>query len=138
MKQIIGYAYVVGDLLHRGHILHLKNCKGLCDKLAVGVLTDRATMEKKKCPTVNFYERVRIVESLYFVDAAVPQNTYSPVENIKNIKPDILFESESHSKTALEFNEELMKKLGGRMITMPYYPLQSSSSIKEKVRKNGR
>jgi len=129
----IGYAYVVGDILHRGHILHLKNCKSLCDKLIVGVLTDRAVMEKKRPPVESFDERLRVVESLSFVDAAVAQDTYSPMGNVEAIRPDILFESISHSEGSLRQNRKLMDKLGGRMVTMPYYPLQSSTSIKEKV-----
>jgi cytidyltransferase-like protein len=133
MKERIGYAYVVGDLLHKGHVLHLKNCKALCDKLIVGVLTDRATMEKKSKPIIDFDERVRIVESLEFVDATVAQDTYSPKNNIEAIKPDVLFESTSHSEKSLRLNQELMERLGGRMIIMPYYPIQSSTCIKEKI-----
>ena len=129
--MIIGYAYVVGDILHRGHIQHLKNCRALCDKLIVGVLTDRATMEKKVRPIIPFVERLDIIDALGVV--AVPQATYSPRENIRAIKPDMLFESTSHNKRSLELNEKLMKKLGGRMITMPYFPLTSSTSIKEKI-----
>ncbi len=48
----IGYAYVVADLIHIGHLKHLQACQGLCDKLIVGVLTDGAVMEKKVKPII--------------------------------------------------------------------------------------
>ncbi len=46
--MILVYAYVCGDILHTGHLLQLRNAKALGDILVVGVLTDRAVMEKKK------------------------------------------------------------------------------------------
>jgi len=124
--QIIGYAYVVGDILHFGHILHLKNCKALCDKLIVGVLTDEACMERKPKPVIGFKERLELVGELKSVDAVVAQEDYSPYWNVDRIKPDILFESDSHKDG--EINPH------GKVITMPYFPDQSSTKIKEKIR----
>jgi glycerol-3-phosphate cytidylyltransferase len=127
---IVGYAYVVGDLLHVGHLLHLQNCKRLCDRLIVGVLTDEAAMEKKPRPTVSFDDRIRLVSQLKPVDAAVPQTTYSPLANLLEIRPDVLFENQGHEqRTYPEFR--------GRVMAMPYYPGRSSTKIKERIR-NGR
>ncbi len=123
--MIIGYAYVVGDILHAGHILHLRNCRDLCDKLIVGVLTDEAAMEKKPRPIVSFDERIRVIKELRCVDAAVPQHEYIPTKNLIEIKPDILFECQEHEdKPVGEF----------RVIAMPYYPGISSTEIKERIR----
>ena len=127
-KKIIGYAYVVGDILHFGHIQHLKNCRALCDKLVVGVLTDKACMEKKPKPAIGFKERLELISELKSVDAAVTQETYSPLNNVIDIKPDILFESSSHDK--------IIAREGLKVITMPYFPDQSSTKIKEVIRGN--
>ena len=129
--MIVGYAYVVGDILHIGHLLHLQNCKRLCDKLIVGVLTDEAAMEKKPRPTVPFNQRIRLISALRCVDAAVSQDTYLPTGNIAEIEPDILFECATHD--VKEYSE-----FDGRIIAMPYYPEQSSTHIKEVVRESGR
>lgn len=126
-EESVGYAYVVGDILHPGHLLHLHNCKSLCDKLIVGVLTDEAVMEKKPPPVMLFEDRIALVGSLECVDAAVAQETYSPLPNILEIKPDILFESTSHEVKAY-------REFQGRIIVMPYYPGQSSTRIKEMVK----
>jgi len=132
MEKIV-YAYVVADLLHIGHVLHLENSKKLGDKLIVGVLTDEAVMEKKTKPTISFSERLAVIEALRCVDAAVPQDTYSPVKNILAIKPDILMESTSHSDDDLHKTFEAAKALNTKVIKMPYYPNQSTTKIKEKI-----
>ena len=118
---------MVGDILHEGHLLALENCKSLCDKLIVGVLTDEAVVEKKPRPIIDFRERLRLVRALRFVDAAVAQETYSPMSNVRTIKPDILFESDSH--------DEPGKNPYGRTQSMPYFPLQSSTKIKGKIKR---
>jgi len=125
--MVIGYAYVVGDILHVGHLLHLRNCKALCDRLIVGVLTDEAAMEKKPRPTMPFEDRIQLINALRHVDAAVAQAAYSPLPNILEIQPDILFECIEHE----------LRRYGeftGRVVAMPYYPECSSTLIKEKIR----
>ncbi|MFC1700267.1 adenylyltransferase/cytidyltransferase family protein [Patescibacteria group bacterium] len=129
----IGYAYVVADLLHIGHLKHLQACRGLCDKLIVGVLTDGATMERKVKPIISFGERLELIKSLGCVDVAVKQETYSPLPNVAQLRPDILFESTSHKEEDFINAKKVLSEYNGRLINMPYYAGQSSTSIKNKV-----
>ena len=131
----IVYAYVAGDIIHEGHILFLQNAKNLGNKLIVGVLTDSAIMEKKKKPAISFKERYRIVQSLKFVDCTVPQNEYSPINNLKAIQPDILVESTSHIGNS--YLKQLKKVFKGRIIMFPYYSENSSTKIKDKIKNGG-
>lgn len=131
----IVYAYVCGDILHEGHLLQLENGKALAGedgRLVVGVLTDKAVMEKKPKPTMSFRERLRLVQSLKCVDCAVPQDEYSPLNNLKAIQPDIHMESSSHLGNS--YIDELKKEFKGRIVMTPYYPEQSSTAIKNKIK----
>ncbi len=134
------YAYVVADLLHIGHVLALENAKafaGKDGKLIVGILTDKATMEKKKKPSISFSERMRLVKALKCVDIVVAQETYSPITNVMKIKPNILMESDSHAEEDLKEVYSLAEKLRIKVIILPYYPEQSTTNIKKGVKKDG-
>ena len=130
-KKVIGYAYVVADLLHKGHRLHLKNCKAMCDYLMVGVLSEKAVLEKKPAPIQSLADRIEAVQDLKYVDCAVCQDQYSPLENCKAIKPDILFESSSHAEMPAN---NYIKSIGSQIMVMPYYAEESSTNLKEKIR----
>ena len=130
--MIIVYAYVCGDILHKGHIEYLQNAKALGDKLIVGVLTDEAVMEKKSKPAIDFDERFDLIRALGCVDVVVSQETYSPLQNVWNLRPDILAESESHDHL---LDPDFLKAIENiRMVVFPYYPDHSSTEIKNRIK----
>ncbi len=135
------YSYYVLDIVHKGHLLMMKNAKSIAGKdgkLIVGILTDEAVMELKKKPILSFEERVELANAIEYVDLVVAQETYSPLPNVRRIKPDVLMESTSHSEESLVEAEETMKELGGRVVVLPYFPTQSSTSIKDRIfKQNG-
>ena len=65
--MIIGYTTGVFDLFHVGHLNLLKNAKGLCDKLVVGVTTDELVSYKNKRAVIPFDERLDIVRNIKLV-----------------------------------------------------------------------
>lgn len=134
MKLKLVYAYVCGDILHIGHLTHLLNSKAMGDKLIVGVLTDKAIMEKKQKPIFEFERRMELIRNLKCVDGVIPQNEYSPLTNVKMLNPDILMESESHIDYS--YIELLKKEFKGRIIFTPYYNGTSSTDIKNKIKKD--
>jgi cytidyltransferase-like protein len=136
----IVYSYYVLDIIHKGHLLMMKNSKAMAGKdgkLIVGILTEAAVLEKKANPPVlSLDERIDIAQSIKYVDIAVPQETYSPIPNVKKIKPDVLMESASHSDEDIAVAKKVVESYGGRLVVMPYYPLQCSSNIKKKIKEN--
>lgn len=134
---MIVYSYYVMDILHDGHLEMLRNSKAIAGpggKLIVGILTDEAVMEKKPRPVLPFGQRLRIAQAIKYVDLAVAQITYSPLPNILAIRPDVLMESSSHALEAIEKARRVMGSLGGHVIVLPYYPLESSTAVKNRVR----
>ncbi len=66
--MIIGYTTGVYDLFHIGHLNLLKNAKGLCDKLIVGVTVDEPVSYKHKKAVIPFEERIEIVRNIKYVE----------------------------------------------------------------------
>ncbi|MBA4375984.1 MAG: ADP-heptose synthase [Anaerolinea sp.] len=133
------YSYYVLDIVHKGHLEMMKNSKAIAGedgKLIVGILTDEAVMEKKPKPILSFEQRMDLAHAIKYVDVVVAQETYSPLPNVKRIKPDILMESSSHTEEAIKEAREYMESIGGRVIVIPYYPSQSSTNIKNEIKKN--
>ena len=133
------YSYYVLDIVHKGHLLMMKNAKAIAGKdgkLIVGILTDEAVMEKKPRPTLTFEERIELASAIKYVDVAVAQETYSPLPNVKKIRPDILMESTSHSEEAIEEAREVMESINGKVIVIPYFPSQSTTNIKNSIKEN--
>ena len=134
------YSYYVLDIVHRGHLKMMENAKAIAGedgKLIVGILTDEAVMEKKKKPILSFDERCDLANAIKYVDLVVAQETYSPLPNVKKIKPDVLMESTSHTDEAIAEAQEVMESIGGRVVVVPYYPSQSSSNIKNDIKNGG-
>jgi len=130
-KKIV-YTYVCADILHIGHLRYLKIAKEQGDYLIVGVLTDKAVKEKKPMPVISFEERLETIDAIKCIDKVIPQNTYSPLNNIRKIRPDVLVESDSH--TGMLAND-YVRSYGGEVVIVPYYRLQSSTRIKNKIKK---
>lgn len=134
------YSYYVLDIVHKGHILMMKNSKAIAGedgKLIVGILTDEAVMEKKPKPVLSFEDRIELASAIKYVDVVVAQETYSPLPNVMKIRPDILMESTSHDEDEIEKAREYMKSINGRVVAIPYFPAQSSTNIKNEIKKKG-
>ena len=87
----IGYTTGVYDLFHIGHLNLLKNAKGMCDKLIVGVTVDELVAYKGKKAMIPFEDRIEIVRSIKYVDAAVPQYDMDKLEACKKLGAKFLF-----------------------------------------------
>lgn len=86
----LGYISGVFDLCHPGHIEHLLLAKEKCEKLVVGVKTDKFVQKNKnKTPVVPEQVRLEIIKHLKFVDDAyLTDEICEPPENVSKIYGD--------------------------------------------------
>lgn len=138
-KTLIGYTTGVFDLFHVGHLNLLKNAKGLCDKLIVGVTSDDLVAYKNKKAVINQSERIEIVRNIKFVDAVVVQNDMDKFKMWERLKFDIMFVGDDWFDTPKWKDlDKKFKSVGVKIIYFPYSKGISSTLINEtliKIRK---
>ncbi len=134
--MIIGYTTGVFDLFHVGHLNLLKNAKGMCDKLIVGVTTDELVSYKNKRAVIPFEERLEIVRSIEYVDVAVPQENMNKLEAWEHIRFDVMFVGDDWAKSDKwkKFEEEF-EAIGVNVVYFPYTKSTSSTLINETLKK---
>lgn len=130
--MIIGYTTGVYDLFHIGHLNLLKSAKGMCDKLVVGVTVDELVSYKGKKAMIPFEDRIEIVRSCKYVDAAVPQYNMDKLEACKKLGVKILFVGDDWYNTE-KWNkyEKEFEDLGIKIIYFPYTQGTSSTQIRK-------
>lgn len=132
-KYKIGYTTGVFDMFHIGHLNLIKRAKKQCDYLIVGVSTDDLVVSyKNKKPIIPFEERLAIIDSIKYVDKAVPQITMDKTDAWKKLKFDVLFHgsdwknSEMYNKIVDDF-----KEVGVDVVFLPHTEGISSTMLSE-------
>ena len=130
--MIIGYTAGVYDLFHIGHLNLLKNAKGMCDKLIVGVTVDELVSYKNKKAFIPYDERVEMVRSCRYVDAVVPQDDMDKLTMCKKLGASYLFVGDDWYGTEKWQNyEKEFAKNNIKIIYFPYTKGISSTKIRE-------
>ncbi len=134
--MVIGYTSGVFDLFHIGHLNLLKNAKGLCDKLIVGVTTDELVAYKNKKAVIPFAERLEIVRSIQYVDAVIAQESMDKFALWEKIKYDIMFVGDDWYNTPKwKDYEKQFQAVGVKIIYFPYTKGTSSTLINQILEK---
>ena len=130
--MVIGYTTGVYDLFHIGHLNLLKNAKGMCDKLIVGVTVDELVAYKGKKAMIPFEDRIEIVRSIKYVDAAVPQYDMDKLTACKKLGAQILFVGDDwYGTEKWQAYEAEFAKDGIKIVYFPYTKGVSSTIISE-------
>lgn len=133
--MLIGYTAGVYDLFHIGHLNLLKNAKGMCDKLIVGVTTDDLVAYKGKKAMIPFEDRIEIVRSIKYVDAVVPQFDMDKLSMCKKLGAKILFVGDDwYGTEKWKKYEEEFTQSGIRIVYFPYTKGVSSTLISKTLK----
>lgn len=128
--MVIGYTAGVFDLFHIGHLNLLKNAKGMCDKLIVGVTVDELVSYKGKQALIPYEDRAEIVRSIKYVDAVVPQYDMDKLTACKKLGASILFVGDDwYGTEKWKKYEKEFSAAGIRIVYFPYTRGISSTKI---------
>ena len=128
--MVIGYTAGVFDLFHIGHLNLLRNARGMCDRLVVGVSTDELVKYKHKVAVIPYEDRVQIVQSIRYVDAVVAQENMDKLTMCKKLKATVLFVGDDWYETdKWRAYEQEFNKAGIQIVYFPYTKRISSTKI---------
>ncbi len=140
--ETIVFTNGVFDILHVGHVTYLEQSAALGNRLIIGVNSDASVRSLNKGPERPInpeWARVRVLEALRCVDAAIVFTDHTPLDLILSIQPNILVkggdynpdETDESNKTYMVGSKEV-KASGGKAIAIPLVEGFSTTNILNK------
>jgi glycerol-3-phosphate cytidylyltransferase len=131
--QRVGYAAGAFDLFHIGHLNILKRASQHCDYLIAGVVSDEILLETKGArPVIPLDERLEIVRSIRYVDAAIPEVMLDKLETWRNVGFNTFFKGDDWKGTPRGISlEERFRAVGVDVIYFPYTTHTSSTILRQ-------
>lgn len=133
MVHRVGYAPGVYDLFHVGHLNILRHARSQCDYLVAGVVSDEmAELAKARRPVVPLVERLEIVRSVRFVDAAFVETVPDKLETWRQVRFDVLFKGDDWRGTERGRRlERDFATVGVEIVYFPYTVHTSSTQLRK-------
>ncbi len=135
-KKVLVFTNGCFDIIHRGHIEYLKKAKSYGDFLLVAVNSDSSVrkIKGKERPVISLTDRLFILSHFPFIDFLISFDDETPEQLIKSILPDVLIKGSDYREEKI-VGSDIVKKNGGKVITIPFLKGKSSSSIIRKILK---
>jgi len=113
-SKTVGLCHGAFDLLHPGHIRHLKSAKGLCDYLFVSITSDNFVNLSRGSsrPIIPDVLRAYSVANLGFVDYVVISDFEKGIEVIEALRPSYYIKGLDYINKTEEENPALFEEIG--------------------------
>jgi rfaE bifunctional protein nucleotidyltransferase chain/domain len=124
------------DILHRGHVAYLEQAAALGKSLVVGVNTDASVkrLEKDANRPINPLEdRLAILAALGCVSLVVAFDEDTPLELIKQVKPDHLVKGGDWTPDKI-VGADLVRARGGQVHSLPFRFQRSTTDLVRRIR----
>ena len=130
----VGFTNGCFDLIHPGHISLLAQAHAQCDRLVVGLNTDKSVKRLKgeTRPINSELARAIVLAALESVDLVVLFDEDTPIDIIRSLKPDVLIKGADYSIDKV-VGGDFVQSYGGRVYLAELTPGQSTTRIVEKL-----
>ncbi|MCC6933536.1 MAG: D-glycero-beta-D-manno-heptose 1-phosphate adenylyltransferase [Deltaproteobacteria bacterium] len=124
------------DILHPGHVRYLSEAKLLGDILVVAINTDDSVRKLKgpERPVNNQEFRLEMLLALKPVDYVCTFEEETPIEIIKQVKPDVLVKGGDWTIENI-VGHEFVGSYGGKTLSLPFSNGYSSTNIISKIKR---
>ena len=99
------------DLLHYGHILHLKKAKEQCDILIVSITSSEFVNKGPNRPYYSNKKRLEIMSSLEIVDFVILSNEKTAKTILGTLKPNFYFKGDEYEDISKDYTKNIIKEI---------------------------
>ena len=116
------------DVLHAGHIAHLREAGALADVLVVGLNSDDSVQRLKGPghPVNPVEDRAAVLAALVGVDHLVVFDADTPAELLEAVRPDVYVKGGDYTREMLP-ETALVERLGGTVVTLGWVEDRASA-----------
>jgi D-beta-D-heptose 7-phosphate kinase/D-beta-D-heptose 1-phosphate adenosyltransferase len=112
----VGFTNGCFDILHRGHVTYLAQARSWCDRLIVGLNSDRSVHALKGDgrPVNDLESRALVLAGLGSVDLVAPFDEDTPIELIRAARPDVLIKGADYTVEGV-VGHDFVQSYGGEV-----------------------
>ncbi|MEA3560294.1 MAG: D-glycero-beta-D-manno-heptose 1-phosphate adenylyltransferase, partial [Candidatus Omnitrophota bacterium] len=127
------------DIIHSGHVKYLSRAGQKGDVLVVALNSDSSTrkIKGKSRPLIPQYDRAEVVAGLESVDYVTIFEETTPLNLIKQLKPDVLVKGGNWKRKEV-VGKDFVESCGGRVIIAPLVKNRSTTAIIKDILKKGK
>ncbi|MDD5585518.1 MAG: D-glycero-beta-D-manno-heptose-7-phosphate kinase [Alphaproteobacteria bacterium] len=131
----IGFTNGVFDLLHPGHLSLIRQARTACDRLIIGMNSDTSVKRLKGegRPVQGESARAAVLASLADVDGVVIFSEDTPLNLIKEIRPDLLVKGADYTLDKV-VGADLVKSWGGEIVLANLVEGQSTTATIKRLK----
>jgi D-beta-D-heptose 7-phosphate kinase/D-beta-D-heptose 1-phosphate adenosyltransferase len=130
----VGFTNGCFDILHRGHIAYLAQAREWCDRLIVGLNTDRSVraLKGEGRPVNDLESRALVLAGLRSVDLVTTFDDETPLKLIEAARPDVLIKGSDYSLDGV-VGRDVVEAWGGEVRLADFVEGHSTSATIEKL-----
>lgn len=135
----VGFTNGCFDILHRGHVAYLAQARSWCDRLIVGVNSDRSVraLKGEGRPVNDLESRALVLAGLASVDLVAPFDEDTPLELIRSARPDVLIKGADYTESEV-VGGDLVRGWGGEVRLAPLVEGYSTTAAIRRMAGEGR
>ena len=123
------------DVLHAGHIAHLREARALADVLVVGLNSDESVrrLRGEDRPVNGVEDRAAVLAGIVGVDHLVVFDADSPTELLEAVRPDVYVKGGDYTPEMLP-ETALVERLGGSVVTLGWVDDTATDELLDRIR----
>lgn len=129
----VGFTNGCFDLLHPGHIRIIAGAAAHCDRLILGLNSDKsiARLKGPSRPIQPEADRAEVLAALSDVDMVVLFDQDTPLELVDLLVPDVIAKGADYTEDQV-VGADVVKAAGGRVVLVPLLAGRSTTSLIER------